>query len=691
MSAIRSTVDALLFAALLAAATVLSACSTVRTIPAENEVVLAVDGDAELTDFEMRTAARRELADYVEKRRKADLADAAYAVERALRQAGHHRARVEFEDAPDDASPATLLVEPGVRATLGSVAFVGATRFTHEELAPFFLERTGGLLGLGARLFRVSDLDAAVGDVERMYVLDGYTEVNVGPYEVTWNKDGTEAHVDVTVEEGPRAVLGRVRVRGELSPELVKEIADAMPEPGSPYHARVPSDCAARARKALHEAAHHSAEVEVSAGDDSQASGDRHDVVLNVAPGPLFRLRDIDVEGDERSRASFIKRRIEVQPGDVTHQSALDRSLSSLYATGIFRSVKFLFVPARPGGKGVADVTLLVRVEELPSRSIELEGGWGSYEQVRGRVRHRDLNWLGTGRVLDLSLAASLKSFGARGRVEDKHLLGRRDTVSIDGGYTVREEPTFEERTADLRAAVRRDFDRGLSLTGGYLLRLSEARDLEERVRGIEEDGFESSAGPFATLARDTRDDRLFPTRGGKGEIGLFLSTPALGASLDFLETRAAYATYKELREGTVLALGGRFTTREVLDSARSLPIQERLFLGGENSVRSFGESELGPVGRGGDPLGGLTTASAHVELRQNLIDALDGAVFYDVGNASRRSWELSDRYGHAVGVGLRYRLPVGPMRVDFAYNPTGERFAAERDWAIHFSFGFSF
>jgi outer membrane translocation and assembly module TamA len=71
-------------------------------------------------------------------------------------------------------------------------------------------------------------------------------------------------------------------------------------------------------------------------------------------------------------------------------------------------------------------------------------------------------------------------------------------------------------------------------------------------------------------------------------------------------------------------------------------------------------------------------------------VGALDGALFYDVGNVGPSSFELGRKFGHALGFGLRYRLPVGPLRLDFGYNP-GERFAAQDSWALHLSFGFSF
>ncbi len=223
----------------------------------------------------------------------------------------------------------------------------------------------------------------------------------------------------------------------------------------------------------------------------------------------------------------------------------------------------------------------------------------------------------------------------------------------------------------------------------GYRMRIETADDREARIAGEEEDRTRA-AGLFTGVRHDTRDDRLFPTDGVLSEVSFFWSDENLLADLDFLETKVNWSRYVDVGRSAVLAFGFRFTTRDVQGDRKTLPIQERLFLGGETSVRSFGESELGPKDRGGDPLGGLTSAMATVELRRSIWRDLDGALFYDYGTVSPDSWDISSPAGAAIGVGLRYRLPVGPLRLDFAYNPR-HRFAASRKWALHLSFGFSF
>jgi outer membrane translocation and assembly module TamA len=76
--------------------------------------------------------------------------------------------------------------------------------------------------------------------------------------------------------------------------------------------------------------------------------------------------------------------------------------------------------------------------------------------------------------------------------------------------------------------------------------------------------------------------------------------------------------------------------------------------------------------------------------MRYRLSGNLWGAGFVDVGSVSAQEWNIDWPLGQALGGGLRYVLPVGPIRLDGAYNP-GERFAADRSWAVHLSVGFTF
>jgi outer membrane protein assembly factor BamA len=147
-----------------------------------------------------------------------------------------------------------------------------------------------------------------------------------------------------------------------------------------------------------------------------------------------------------------------------------------------------------------------------------------------------------------------------------------------------------------------------------------------------------------------------------------------------------------------LLALGGRAGIIHSLSGSNvvaDIPIDERFFNGGNTTVRSFTERDLGPHD-GDNPIGGEFFTVFNVEYTFPIYGELQGAAFFDAGNLlpssedpfARASAGFDDmRY--AVGLGLRYKLPIGPIRLDYGYNP--DRRADEDVGAFHFSFGFAF
>jgi outer membrane protein assembly factor BamA len=183
-----------------------------------------------------------------------------------------------------------------------------------------------------------------------------------------------------------------------------------------------------------------------------------------------------------------------------------------------------------------------------------------------------------------------------------------------------------------------------------------------------------------------------------------------LGGSINLTRLTGGARTFLRLAPNTVL--GARYTAGLLLPGQGevTLPLSERFFNGGENTVRSFEESELGPLDPSGDPVGGYGYNVFNLELRQRLIGNLIGTVFIDYGNiAPNRSREdqgkapydsrsdiiddtLADffkGFRPGVGFGLQYLLPVGPARLDFAFNPDSRD--DEDSFVWHFSVGTAF
>jgi outer membrane translocation and assembly module TamA len=200
-------------------------------------------------------------------------------------------------------------------------------------------------------------------------------------------------------------------------------------------------------------------------------------------------------------------------------------------------------------------------------------------------------------------------------------------------------------------------------------------------------------------LIQDRRDNSGDPHRGMYNSANFGLATKEFGSQREFGRLLLRNATYYQLSKNLVLARQTQFGLIEPfsppagLSDQESIPLPERFFSGGADSLRAFGFNEAGPRDTGapvtpggpsslptGFPLGGNALFINNIELRFPLIGQnIQGVLFHDLGNVYTDLRDISFRYRQGdlqdfnyavqdVGFGIRYKTPVGPVRADFAY-----------------------
>jgi outer membrane translocation and assembly module TamA len=146
---------------------------------------------------------------------------------------------------------------------------------------------------------------------------------------------------------------------------------------------------------------------------------------------------------------------------------------------------------------------------------------------------------------------------------------------------------------------------------------------------------------------------------------------------------------YQPLPGAFVLALRTRIGLADPLDDDEDIPLFERFYAGGTNSVRGYERRHVGPR-VGGDPIGGRSLAEVSIELRHPITETIGGAVFVDAGQVSRRSFDLPfDDLDLGVGFGVSYKTPIGPLRVDLGFPLDRPR--GDAGWQVHLSLGQAF
>jgi outer membrane protein assembly factor BamA len=190
------------------------------------------------------------------------------------------------------------------------------------------------------------------------------------------------------------------------------------------------------------------------------------------------------------------------------------------------------------------------------------------------------------------------------------------------------------------------------------------------------------------TFIQDRRDDPINSHRGIYNTIDVGIALKQLASETEFTRVLMRNSTYHPIGKDIVIARTLQFGWIQRLAGLPEIPLAERFFAGGASSNRAFPDNQAGPRDLDtGFPLGGNALLMHSTELRFPLLgETLGGVLFHDMGNVYDSVSDISFRFRQrniqdfdytvqSVGFGLRYKTPIGPVRVDFSISPDAPRF----------------
>lgn len=663
---------------------------------------------------ELRQAARQELAQFENNPRESYLFDANYSMLQHMRNKGYYFARISYTWIPNKNDPQTVLFTVSEKnpVMIKNIKISGAQaweNWSDDDIRNTIGSPIKGLMkhfGVGELIFRNRDVDNAINSIMTAYLLHGYQEVEVGPAELIWNDDQTEVTIMIPVKEGPHYTFRKAEVRSDtegsnISASMLRRSYSMLTLDNKDFHPRQLRQQLGDIRRFLNDHGYLAASVNGSYAFVPNTH--QVDATITIKPGPQYIFNDLILKGDPYTRKGLFRyytRRL-INSKYIPYYR-IDESIGYLYRTGIFESLRWKKVVRSHNTDNTVNADIVIDVKELPRRSLDFSLGYGSYEQARGAVTYGNHNLFGIGLDGELEYRLSMKSQAVEGSL----FIGeyyRKQFLILQSGWEEREEPSFDSETYDAQLRYRQlhgndqlfgvDVKDKLEALFGYNFERSQATNVVQGADVNEDEIILVSSLEFAETI-ELRDDLFNPTRGARLRANVEWASPVIGSDLHFLRYEGQIQFYIPLDEDGdwVLAHNFRVNTYELLGDTDELPIQKRLFLGGENSVRSFKRHHLGPTNSDGDPIGGLSSALASVEARFPLVPAynLSGAVFWDAGLIDTEEKDFDADIGQAVGVGIRFDLPIGPIRLDAATN-VGEEFATDEDFVLHFALGFSF
>ncbi len=654
----------------------------------------------------------------------------AEAIRDLYREEGYFLAEVDFdvrtrEDRPDLAV-VTFTIHENPRVEVKRVTFLGNQALSDDELQSVMATREGNLLSFltGMGSFKEQDFEDDLQRITAFYYDHGYVDVQVQMPTLRLSPDKEHLYITIRVEEGPLHFPGTVDISGDLLAEHEELLAmTRLGEEEVFRYGRLQQDMMALSRFYQDEGY---ANVQVNPLHRIDPQTQRVDVTYDIQKGEKVRVGRIEVSGNRTTRDQVIRREFVIEEGDWYSATDLERSQARVHRLGYFQEVNI--GSRQTGDPGIIDLEF--EVVERPTGTFQLGAGLSSQENFifQGQVSQENL--FGRGQTLQLSAQASSIRTLFNLRFVEPWLFGTRwnfatDLYNFDFLYQ-----DFARRSLGGTLSFGYPIGEAFNLPMGDALRASLRYKLEDvtvRPGGITGANVQPGSPLFQGgltsslrlgLRYDTRDNVLFPTSGmfHDGSVEVADGTWTLSGN-EFVKFDGDVRGYVPLFWDFVLRLNARGGYVMQTAEDKPVPIFERYFAGGPETVRGFERFSLGPVQRvpatHDDPAGGLETfrrggnkkliLTAEVEFPILAAAQLRGVLFADAGNAFDDGQALTLRpdlfasddelYANAlrtaVGFGVRWFSPIGPLRFEWGFPM--QRLPGERPMVFDFSIQQSF
>ena len=421
---------------------------------------------------------------------------------------------------------------------------------------------------------------------------------------------------------------------------------------------------------------------------------------IEVLPGAQTVIHAIEIEGQQNVSRDTILRHLLVKAGEPWRPNQISQSKRRLLKLGLFSRVE---LEPRDGELNEAAEELLVKVSEREMRSFEIGAGVNSEYGLHIFGQATDRSYFADGRSLGLRVdtyydrvQADISRGIASFTYADPEFIGPDQGLIEDLRFQRLDLSSYEfdlDRVS-LSSYLHRLLNHHLNVSIGHTF-------LVENLSNVSNDAILTSLDSgnlrlsflSGTFNYDARDYPLNPSRGWNLSGESQFSWQGIGSQADYFGIGGKLSYIKPLsfiNERWSLAASLRGASAWTFGGTSYVPISQRYYLGGRNSIRGFRENSLGPRGSEGSVLGGDLLVAENLELRCLVAEATALHIFLDGGGLflKRRSVAWQD-IRESAGFGLSFLSPLGPVGVDIGF-PLDER-SGEPSFRVHFTIGTNF
>ena len=641
---------------------------------------IKIEGNKKINQNEIKKEMKSVIGDFVDQKRVRDDIDA---VKKLYEKKGFSEAKIDLAlDTNPDTNQAVLrvLVDEGAKVRIRDVRIKGNQFLKSGDILKVMKTKKMAWWGwFHSGYLKEEDLEEDLERIKALYDENGFSDVEVTTQTESIQNSG-DILLDITVNEGKKYLVGDIVLNGNsiaTSDEILKAIKMLK---GKPFSRRGLRLDVANIQDLYFEKGYLAAQIRSESAYNETT--DKVDLIYSITENELTYVDKVRIQGNTKTKDIVLRRELRAYPGESFSGAKLKRSKERLYNLGFFEDVRFDTEP----GSAPNSRDLVVSVKEGKTGEFSFGGGYSSIDNVIGfvQVRQKNFDWqnwktfTGAGQDFAVRFEGGSVRTNAELSFTEPWVFGYPYSFGFDvyrkeynrsgtSGYF------FDQSKTGFVLRLGKEFteyDKGLLMYKLEEVKISNIPDNSSQALRNEL-GKNTTSSVALSLTHDERDNIYNPTKGylvsGTGEIaGGFL-----GGDRNFTKLYGVASTYFKHWNENVLELKIRGGIADAYGNSDNVPIYERYFAGGANTIRGYRERRIGPRDPGNnDPVGGEAYWIANFEetfpIYPNLIKA---ALFYDIGNV----YETIEDFGEGgtfsgAGVGVRIKTPIGPVKLDMGY-----------------------
>jgi outer membrane protein assembly complex protein YaeT len=579
-------------------------------------------------------------------------------------------------------------IEKGVLYYYQDLEFSRLKSIPEKQARSYFLE-TEALFHLKrARIYTPERLKHGISSLTDILDQQGYQNAKAEAKELQLDDKSGAVRVRVDVEEGPKFLVRSVREQllseGASQPELLRTI-----HPDRPYSKLWVQDFSLGLKTNEFQRGYPDASVDIKTLKQEQQQ-DRIlvDLQATVKSGSQVRISGVEFQGYKKTKPWLLKRRVRIQRGELLDPIRVENGRYRLARLGVFDTVGLDY-----RNVDEHDRSVIYRLKEAKTLNVSLLFGWGSYELLRGGVEATLNNLWGLAHHAEFTAIQSFKSSSGNFLYTVPELIGKDVDLFFNGSALRRIEVDFTRLEYGGGAGLHKYFQStATDVSGRYNYQILSAQEFSN-FQEVASEGLTNPAvgSVIFEIKHDRRDNPLYPHRGYKIFATVETAGRVIGGDANYERVEISSSWHHSFGGGRYISLGLSHGVDVSFGSpANNLPFNKRFFPGGANSIRGYQEGEASPYNSFDQIVGAETYTLGSVELEQALTPSWSIVLFSDsLGYAHSIDNYPFDAGLYSVGVGLRWRTIIGPIRLEYGHNLNPR--PQDPSGTLQFSLGFPF